>query len=62
MCVAINFEVDDAKNFDINLNKPFYYTTKSQDNNLNILRNKKTFNVKENAFFVFFIRLSVARN
>ena len=36
--------------------------TKSQDKNLNILRTKRTFKVKQKAFFIIFKGLSVAKN
>ena len=51
--------------FDINLIfliKLFCYITKSQDKNLNILRTKRAFDVKQKAFFIIFKGLSSAKN
>ena len=36
--------------------------TKTQDKNLNILRTKRAFKVKQKAFFIIFKELSVAKN
>ena len=51
--------------FEINLIlliKPFCYTTKNQNNKLNILRMKRAFGVKLKAFFIILKGLSVAKN
>ena len=67
MCIAIICFPDcDVKNFEIKLIfliKPFFYMTKNQGKNLNILKTKRAFKViKKNAFFLIFKELSVAKN
>ena len=56
-CDVIKFEINL-----IFLIKPFDIWPKSQDKNLNILRTKRAFEVKEKAFFISFKGLSVAKN
>ena len=63
MCIVIIcFLVCDI-NFGINnlsfLIKTFFYITKSQDKNTNILRTKRSFNMKEKVFFIIFKGLSL---
>ena len=56
----------DVINFEINfifLNKPFSYITKKvKTKNLNILRTKRCFKVKQKAFFIIFKGLPCAKN
>ena len=42
--------------------KVFFHMAKYQDKNLNILRTKRTFKVKQKAFFITFKRVSVTKN
>ena len=61
MCIVII--VWDFINFRINLNlfiKPLSYLAKIQENNVNISRTKRTFNMKK-SFLISFKRLSVVR-
>ena len=66
MCIAIVcFPGSDFINFEPNLIfliDPFFLMTKSQDKNLNILRGKRAFKVKEKVFFVIFKELSVSKS
>ena len=58
MCIAIVcYPGCDVIKFEISLN-----FLKSQDKNLNILRTKKAFEVKQKSFFTIFKGLSVAKN
>ena len=55
----------DVINFEINLNfliKLFFYKTKKSRQNLNILRTRRSFKVKQKVFFIIFKGLSVAKN
>ena len=56
-CDVIIFEVDF-----IFLIKPIFYIPKSLEKNLNILRTKRAFKVKQKAFFTIFKGPSVAKN
>ena len=56
-CDVINVEISH-----IFLMKPFSYMTKTQDENLNILRTRRTFKLKQKVFFIIFKGPSVAKN
>ena len=66
MCIEIVcFPGCDVMNFEINLISLMYrFSTrlKSQDKNVNILRTKRAFKMKQKAFFLIFKGLSVAKN
>ena len=66
MCIVIVcYPVYDVINFEIKLSfliKPFSYMTKMSGLNLNIFRTKRTFKIKQKAFFIVFKGVSVVRN
>ena len=42
--------------------KPFFDVTENQDKNLNILRTRRAFKMKQKAFFIIFKKLSIAKS
>ena len=66
ICIAVVcFPGSHVVNFEINLTflmKLFLYVTKNQDKNLNILKTKKTFKVKQKASFIILKGFSAAKN
>ena len=66
MCIVmIRYPVCDVINFEINHNfviKPFFYIMKKSEQKCKYLKNGRTFNMKQKAFFVILKRLSIARN